>query len=110
MGTVVDICPFAPSGATCSSSIPDLKQLAFPLPLSTPSRHAITFVANGESLVKMQPAETHPALGTAVLFNENLPHIAGSLQESLRQHLLLKHGGAGGCKINELGRCYFVAA
>ncbi|CAL1157771.1 unnamed protein product, partial [Cladocopium goreaui] len=43
----------------------------------------------------MQPAEAHPALGTAVLFNENLPHIAGSLQESLRQHLLLKHDQCG---------------
>ena len=40
----------------------------------------------------MHPAEADPTLGTAILFNENLPHIAGSLQESLQQHLLLEHG------------------
>lgn len=40
----------------------------------------------------MQPAEADLAVGTAVLFNENLPHLVGSLQESLQQHLLLKEG------------------
>eukprot|EP00438_Fugacium_kawagutii_P009006 Skav217162 [mRNA] locus=scaffold566:124193:126350:+ [translate_table: standard] len=33
--------------------------------------------------------------GTAVLFNENLPHMAGALQQSLQEHLLLKHDRCG---------------